>query len=404
MNLSIDIARRYLLGKKSTNAINLITGISILGMTIGTAAILLILSVFNGFEDLISKLFNSYNPDIKIEPKTGIYFDVDSLMIQKIYKIPGVVKVCKTVDEIVLFEYEGSQEAGHLKGVDENFNKVTSIDSTIIRGKFHTKDARLNYGVIGSGMFNKLSINPSDPSKPLVVYSALKSSGPLSKDYNTANLYPSGVFTIGSEEDGQYVITNLEFIRSLFNRPDGITALEIKIDPSINEDAIIADLKSILDENLIIKNRYQQDEAFLKIMNIEKWISYLIACLTIALISFNMIGALWMIVLDKKKDIAVLKSMGFTNGNVRKLIMYIGTLIGFIGLLFGLVLAIILYFLQKKFALVEVPPSFMIEAYPISLRLEDIVLVSFTVLGLALLASILPANRAARITAFVRHE
>jgi lipoprotein-releasing system permease protein len=404
LNLSIDIARRYLFGKKSTNAINLITGVSVLGLTIGTAALLLILSVFNGFEDLISKLFNSYNPDLKIVPAQGIYLDIDSIQLDQIYHIKGVQSVSQTLEEVVLFEYDGSQEAGFLKGVDSNFIKVTNIDSTIIRGKFELKDSRTNYAVIGSGMFNKLSINPSDALTPISAYAALKSKGPLAKEYNTIDFYPSGVFTIGSEEDAKYILVDIDVVRTLIEKPNVTNALEIKTLIGADEGFIRKSLMAIFENKVTIKNRYQQDEAFLKIMNIEKWISYLIACLTIGLISFNLIGALWMIVLDKKRDISVLKSMGFTNKSVSNLIIILGMLIGAIGLLLGLILALVLYFFQKHYNLVSVPPGFLIDAYPISLRSSDIFLVSITVIILAYLASIIPARRASKISAYVRHE
>jgi lipoprotein-releasing system permease protein len=404
LNLSVDIARRYLFGKKSTNAINLITGVSVLGLTIGTAALLLILSVFNGFEDLISKLFNSYNPDLKVVPMQGIYLDFDSSQLDQIYHIKGVQAVSQTLEEVVLFEYDGSQEAGFLKGVDTNFVKVTNIDSTIIRGEFELKDSRLNYAVVGSGMFNKLSINPSDALTPISAYAALKSKGPLAKEYNTIDFYPSGVFTIGSEEDAKYILVDIEVVRTLIEKSNATNSLEIKTMAGADEGFIRKSLMNIFQNKVTIKNRYQQDEAFLKIMNIEKWISYLIACLTIGLISFNLIGALWMIVLDKKRDISVLKSMGFTNKSVRNLIVVLGILIGVIGLILGLILALVLYFFQKHYNLVSVPPGFLIDAYPISLRYTDILLVSITVIILAYLASIIPAKRASKISAFVRHE
>ncbi|MBK8701397.1 MAG: FtsX-like permease family protein [Saprospiraceae bacterium] len=404
MGINTTIAWRYLYGKKSTNAINLITGISVAGMTIGTAALLLILSVFNGFEDLISKLLNSYNPDIKVVPAQGIYLNPDSSQLAAVYAIKSIAAVSQTLEEIVLFDYSGSQEAGMLKGVDKTFQKVTNIDSTIVRGKYQTNDVGLSYAVLGSGMFNKLSVNPSDPLTPVTVYAALKSTGPFSKDYAAMSLYPSGVFTVGSEEDAQVVITDIEAVRSMTKKPSAMTALEIKLEAVSSEDEVVRALKNVFGNTVIIKNRYQQDEAFLKIMNIEKWISYLIACLTLGLISFNLVGALWMIVLDKRKDISVLKSMGFTSANIRKTVITLGILIGLIGLATGLGVASVLYYLQKNFDLVEVPPGFLIDAYPISFRGTDFILVSITVIVLSFLASILPAVRAARISSFVRHE
>jgi lipoprotein-releasing system permease protein len=403
LNLSIDIARRYLFGKKSTNAINVITGISVLGMTIGTASLIIILSVFNGFESLVSSLLNSYNPDLKVVPKEGLYLQVDSFQISQIFKIPGIVDASSTLEEVVLFDYSGTQEAGYLKGVDDHFNAVTNIDTTIIRGEFLLKDEKLHYAVLGSGMFSKLSINPADPITPISAYAPRKNNNPLGKDFSAISLYPAGEFSIGSVEDGKYILTDLATVQQLVDKFE-INALEIKLQKNSNEATIIKALQNLLGKNIIIKNRYQQDEAFLKIMNIEKWISYLIACLTMILISFNLVGALWMIVLDKKKDISVLKSMGFTTASVKNLILYTGVWIGGIGLVLGTLLAIAFYILQKKFALIAVPSGFMIDAYPIEMRPFDFILVGCTVIVLSLLASLLPAGRASRITAFIRQE
>lgn len=375
-----------------------------LGLTVGTAALLLILSVFNGFEDLISKLMNAYNPDLKVVAAEGLFLELDSAQLAKVGAIPGVKQWSESLETVVLFDYDGSQEAGIVKGVDSHYQKVTNIDSTIVRGEYVTTQGNTRFAVLGSGMFNKLSVNPSDPLTPIVVYAALKSKGPLSRDYATLELYPAGVFTVGSEEDMQYVLTDIQAVRELIQRPTATSSLEIDLEDQADVNSIRAALTGLLGNKVMIKDRYQQDEAFLRIMNIEKWIAYLIACLTLGLISFNLIGALWMIVLEKKRDISVLKSMGFTNLRVRKLVMQLGTLIGILGLVFGLILASILYWLQKNYDLVAVPPGFMIDAYPIEFRWQDFLLVSITVIFLAWLASLLPAFRASRISAFVRHE
>lgn len=374
------------------------------GLTVGTAALLLILSVFNGFEDLISKLMNSYNPDLKVIAAEGLFLELDSTQLAKLGSIPGIKQWSESVETVVLFDYDRSQEAGIIKGVDSRFRKVTNIDSTIVRGEYVTVQGNTHFAVLGSGMFNKLSINPSDPLTPVIIYAALKSKGPLSKDYATLELYPAGVFTVGSEEDMQYVLTDIQAVRQLIQRPTATSSLEIDLDDRADLPNIRSALSELLGNDVSIKDRYQQDEAFLRIMNIEKWIAYLIACLTLGLISFNLIGALWMIVLEKKRDISVLKSMGFTNTLVRKLVLLLGAFIGILGLGFGLVLATILYWLQKNYDLVAVPPGFMIDAYPIAFRWQDFILVSITVVFLSWVASILPAYRASRISAFVRHE
>ena len=304
-----------------------------------------------------------------------------------------------------MFEYDGVQEAGYIKGVDNNFNKVTSIDSTIIRGDYTLNKGKIKYAVLGSGMYNKLSVNPSNPIATITVYATTKKSSSLfSKDYNTGELYPSGVFSVGSEDDAQYILADIDFVRTLMNNETATSALEISINDGVDEKEVTNKIIEILGNNVTVKNRYQQDEAFLKIMNIEKWISFLIACLTLALISFNMVGALWMIVLDKKKDISVLKSMGFTTLNVKSLIIRVGLLIGFMGFLIGFTFAVIFYILQKQYGLISVPDSFMIDSYPISMKLNDVFLVLVTVVVISFIASLLPAMRASKISAYVRYE
>ncbi|HPQ20674.1 MAG TPA: FtsX-like permease family protein, partial [Saprospiraceae bacterium] len=397
MNIVNTIAYRYLFGKKSTNAINLITGITTLGITIGTAALILILSVFNGFEYVLSGLFNAFNPDLKVELAEGKYLQVSDSLMREVKKIDGIAEASRILEEIALFEYNGSQEAGILKGVDDSYNKVTDIDSTIIRGKYMLSEGSIFYGVLGTKIYNKLSVNPSDAITPISVYMVKrKKSGPLGKDYKSLPLYPIGVFSMGGDEDNQYVLASYEFVNGILDLRDNISSLEIKLKPDGDETFVRAQLEKLMPVKITIKNRYEQDEDYLKIMNIEKWISYLIATLTLLIIAFNMIGALWMIVLDKKTDIAILKSLGFQNKDVQSIFSRVGLLIGLIGLTLGIILALILYVLQKKYGIVGVPSGFMIEAYPIALKFKDFVVVIITVLAIALLASIFPARKAAQ--------
>lgn len=405
MKVSFDIARRYLFGKKSTSAINWITWIVILGMSIGTAAMIITMSVFNGFEGLVSGLFNAYNPDYKVYPVEGLYLDLDQDKLASIKDIKGIEKIARVIQEVAVFEYDGSQEAGSIKGVDESFTSVTDIDSTIVRGNFMLEDESLNYGVLGIGIFNKLSVNPSDALTPITVYmSKRKKRGPLDKDFKTQYLYAKGVFSVGNEDDSQVIIASFDFVNRLLDQKEAVSYLEIKKNNDANETSIREDLTKILGSNINIKNRYQQDEAYLKIMNIEKWVTFLLVALTILILSFNLVGSLWMIVLDKKKDISILRSMGMTSGQVTGIFLRLGVMIGLVGLIIGIIIALILYFLQKQYGLIEVPPGFMIDSYPIELKLSDFIIAIITVLAISMLASILPAFRAKAVSAFVRHE
>lgn len=405
MNITLDIARRYLLGKKSNNAINIITWISILGITIGTGALILILSVFNGFEHLLTSMFDAFNPDMKVTAIKGKSFEVSDEQIKQLEAVPGIEIVSKTVEEIALFEYKGSTEVGTIKGVDDNFVKVTAMDTTVKRGKYVVKDQDIHYAVVGAGMRTKLSVNYNDGITPIAVkMPQRKKSGPLAQDIKTMQVYPAGVFSSQSEVDMQYILTNYKFVNKLLGSRNQTSALELKLSSKYNEQDIRRSIDQILGEGFQIKNSYEQNESYLKIMNIEKWISYLIASLTLLMIAFNLIGCLWMIVLDKKKDISILKAMGMPSHKVKQIFINQGMLIGVIGIIFGIIIALLLYFLQKQFGLVGVPDGFMMNAYPIELKWTDFVVVILTVLSITFMASILPAIKASRIEAQLRAD
>lgn len=404
MKLSLSIAYRYLFGKKSTNAINIITWISIIGMSIGTAALILILSVFNGFEDLLTGMLSNFNPDIKVTLVHGKYQSKDSINTEDIKSIEGIEMVAYTLEETSFFDYNGSQEVGIIKGVDDDYLKLTGLDTSLITGSAKLGQ-ETEFGILGSGMDTKLSINPADGFSSINAYMPTRGSkGPLSKEFNTYSFYPSGTFSVGSDVDQQFVLVNYEAVNNLLDLENNFSAIEIKLKSDANENHVIQQLTTILGSNYKVSNRYQQDESFLKIMNIEKWISYLIACLSMLIIAFNMVGSLWMIVLEKKKDIAILKSMGFTNHGVQSVFITLGMLISVIGLMVGFCLSIILYWLQKEYGLVSIPDGFMIDSYPIEIKYIDFIIVAITVLVIGYLASLLPSMRASKIGAFVRQD
>ncbi|MDF1697079.1 MAG: FtsX-like permease family protein [Saprospiraceae bacterium] len=408
MNFTFEIAKRYLLAKKSTSAVNIITWISVIGITIGTSALILILSVFNGFESLLSGLYNSFNPDLKIVPIDGKYFELDSTQIIQLDAIEGIIGISKTVEEVCIFEYKDIQKPGIIKGVDSNYKSVTSIDSTIESGDFKLKEDRINFGVLGKGLSINLSINHKDALTPVKAFMPIRKNtsilNKMGKEFKQMNIYPSGTFAVGSEADVQYIITNYESVNRLLSQENKISALEIKLSEDHDEDEIRAELVTVLGDNFAIKNRYDQEESFLKIMNIEKWISFLIVVLVLGIIAFNMIGSLWMMVLEKKKDIAILRSMGLETKNIRNIFLMEGIIITGVGLILGTLLALILYYLQKYYGLVTIPDGFMISAYPIELKWTDFVIVTATVVCIGWLASILPAYRAGKVSAFVREE
>jgi len=393
-NLSLDIAWRYLYGKKSTNSINIITGISIFGISIGSAALILILSVFNGFEGLLSGLFNSFNPDLKVVPYEGKFFKLDESTLHELKNVEGVASLSTTLEEVSLFEYKGSKEIGVIKGVDNSYIDVTRIDSLLLRGQYLLEQNEIQYAIIGAGMRNKLSLSIKDQLTPVTVYMPQKKQKILgAKEFIAKDVYPSGIFSVRGETDYRYVITNLDFVQNLLDLEEEISALEIKLAPGTGSEAK-SQIESILGEKYIVKNRYQQDEAYLKVMQIEKWFSFLIAGMTMLLIAFNLVGALWMIVLDKKKDISVLRALGYNPQQIRNVFLNLGLLITVIGLVLGFILSLLAYYLQKNYGLIGIPEGFLIDAYPVRLKISDFAVVSLTVVIIGLLASLLPASKA----------
>ena len=405
MNIFTEIARRYLFGKKTTNAINIITGISVLGIAIGTAALILILSVFNGFESLIKDYVDDFNPDLKVSLIEGKRFSCSDSLVTAIQNVSGVSLVSKTLEEVALFEYNDIQEAGVIKGVDSAFAQVTTIDSTIKQGQYIIENDQQYFAVTGYGLARKLSMNLEDFRSSLSIYlPKRKKASALEKDFITKDILPSGFFSIQNDKDHQYVITSLNLIDGLLKSKGQITALEVKLDNTAIESEVSQSISTIVGNDFKIQNRYEQEETYFKVMNIEKYMSLLIGSFTILLVAFNLIGSLWMIVLEKKKDIAILRSMGSTAKNIQSLFMKEGVMITLLGLLLGIALSLIIYYIQIKFGLIAMSGINIVEAYPIELRWGDFLLVVLIVLVIGCLASLLPSKKAAKIPAMIREE
>ncbi|MCC7245860.1 MAG: FtsX-like permease family protein [Saprospiraceae bacterium] len=409
MNFSLHIARRYLFAKRSTNAINIITGISVVGVAIGTAALILVLSVFNGFEDLLGGLFGHFNPEVKVTAAKGKTFQADSLMLTRLRQIPEVAAVSATIEEIAFFEYDGSQDFGVLKGVDTYFSAVNGIDSTIIDGEYllQTPDGG-NCAVLGYGVYTKLSVNAKNPLIPLTIYMPDKDGGgAMDRPFKTRMSSPVGAFAIQQEFDEQYVLSNLQFVRELLGADSAtVSAIEVKCRKPSDIGAVKLKIQEALGNQgeYIVKDQYEQNEAFFKVMRLEKWMGFALTSLMLILMAFNTIGALWMIVLDKQKDISVLKSLGATDQVVRRIFLLEGLLLTFVGMVLGVLLALLLYWLQKHYGLISIPEGFIVDSYPISMRATDFLPVVLTVLSIGFLASLLPARRAMQVPAFLREE
>ncbi len=407
MNFPLRVARRYVFARKSTNAINVITGIAVFGICVGTAALILVLSVFNGFEDLIAKMYSNFDPDVKVTPAQGKTFAVDSSMIRKLESIPGIATVSQSLEEIAFFEYKENQDFGTLKGVDANFVKVTEIDSTIREGSYALQEGPRAMAVLGLGMRNKLGVNIDDLFSPISIYLPKKEEvGMFEQQFRKRVAYPAGTFFIQQEFDNQYVLTSLELARDLLAMPGQVSELEIRLTDEARrqQKPVIAAISEVMGEGFQIRDRFQQEETFMKLMQMEKWLSFAIVSLMMLLVSFNLVGALWMVVLEKRKDITILKSMGAFDNTIRNIFLFEGLMLCLLGVAGGFVLALFIYWLQATFGIVGIPGNFVVEAYPISIRLFDFLVVLLTVLAIGLLASLPPALRAKRVPAMIREE
>lgn len=408
MKLPFRMAWRYLFAKKSTNAINIITLIAAFGVAIGSAALVLALSVFNGFEDLFMGMFDNLNPDVEITINEGKTFVLEPSKKDEIWNIPGVVQVALTLEETAFFTYRGKRSAGKIKGVDDSFAGINSIDTTIRQGYYKLRDGENHFAVVGLQLTSALSIDVLDQFEPLNIYMAkrrrTRSTFGGGSPFLIRRVMPVGVVQAQEAFENQAVLIDIGLARELLGLPDSTaSAVEIKLAPGFAISETFDAIREVMGPEYLVKNRLQQENGILKLMQIERWISFAIVALMMVLISFNLVGALWMIVLEKRKDIAILRGMGMTTGNVRTVFLSLGLLLCTLGLLVGFLLAIGFYILQKNFTLILLPGSFT-EAYPVSLRFWDFPIVAIVVLLISLLATILPARRAGQIAAIVREE
>lgn len=388
------------------NAINVITSISVLGLTIGSAALILVLSVFNGFEELISGMYSHFDPDLKVLPQKGKTFALDDPTVVEIEGLPGIKYVSKTLEEVAFFDYGEKQNIGVIKGVDSNFHKINGMDSMVREGQYILQEGPKYNAVVGLGMRNKLGISIDDDFSSLSVF--IPKNGivsPLESPFRSRVLYPSGTFIVQQEFDNKYILADISVVRDLLRLSEEVSAIEIGIESQANSLKLKGQVQDKLEgRGLLIQTREEQQAAFIKLMKIEKWLAFAIAGFMLLLIAFNLTGALWMVVLEKKKDIAILYSMGATSRHIRNIFLIEGVLLSLFGIAAGFIIALLVFGVQKLFGIVSIPGNFVIDAYPSSLKFIDFVVVAITVFLIGLAASLLPAIKAGKVTTLIREE
>ena len=398
MNFPFYIAKRYLFAKKSHNAINLISGISILGIAVGTMALIVVLSVFNGFDNLIRSLYNSFNPDLKITIVEGKTFTQDTEKFNKIGNIEGVADFAEVLEDKALLRYNKKQTISIVKGVSENFKEISGVDSMIVAGNFQLVNEDENYTIIGQGIAYFLNVNINVNKNylhPMAIY-VPKRSGRVTMNpeqaINKKYIFPSGVFSIEQNHDSKYILVPLKFARELFGYNNEVSSIEIKLSNKANLKYLQNKVEEILGDEFEVKNRYQQNELFYKTMQSEKYVIFLILLFILVIASFNVIGSLTMLILEKKFDISTLRSLGTDLATIKKIFLYEGWLISLIGAIIGLILGLLICWLQIKYKLIKLVGSgtFIIDAYPVNVEVYDIIAVLFAVIIIGFVAAWYP--------------
>lgn len=396
MNLPLFIAKRYLFSKKKQNIINIISAISVTGIIVGTMALVIVLSVFNGFNGLIESLFSNFDPDLKITATKGKMFTPSEHRFEQIKNLPGVVHYAEVIEEVALLKYNSQQYVATVKGVPPNYAKYTNIDTLIIDGAFMLEDENMAYAIVGQGVAYNLGLGLSfvDPIRVFVPKKGNQTSINPARALNFDYIFPSGVFSVLEEIDARYMIVPYNFAAKLFETEDEISAIELGIDRNAHAGKLQKSIQKILGESFEVKNKYQQHDLIYKTMKSEKWAAYLILVFILIVASFNMLGSLSMLIIDKKEDIFILRGMGADSNLIRRIFLFEGWLISFFGAVIGSILGILISWIQIRFELVSLPGagSFIITAYPVKIILNDILIILGVVLGIGFIASWYPVR------------
>jgi lipoprotein-releasing system permease protein len=381
--------------KKSHNAINIISFISVLGVTVGTMALIVILSVFNGFDELVRSLINSFNPDLRITLAEGKAFVPGDSLIGKIRHLPGVYDVSQALEDKALVRYDEQQTIAVIKGVSANYTRVAGIDSMVVEGVFNLGDTSEPSALIGRGIRIYLNVMLLSP-RQISIY-VPRRQGELSLDANRAlnrkYISVSGVFSIEQDYDIRYILVPLKFSQELFDYHQGeVNMLEVKLDPGVNASRTGETLQKILGTKYRVEDRYRQNEIFYRTMKAEKWAIFLILIFILVVASFNVIGTLTMLMLEKKKDMVTLSNLGADTGLLKRIFLAEGWMISASGAVFGTGLGLLVCWLQQRFGLIGLQGSgsFIIDAYPVVVKTADVLITLAAVVVIGFLAAWYP--------------
>jgi lipoprotein-releasing system permease protein len=396
MDFPVFVARRYFFSKKSHNVINIISSISLVGVTVCTMSLIIVLSIFNGFDGLIKSVFSTFDPDVKITVNQGKVFDPGTPAFDSIRALSDVSMVCGTLEENVLLEYDQHIHPAVIKGVPADYKDLTGVDTMVREGKFILNDGHRDMAVIGWGVSYYLSVGLSfvDPIKIYVPKRTGKISMNPERAFNQSYIYPSGIFSIQQEIDNKYILVPIQFTRQLLDYPIQVSAMEIKLKPGADKTKACQEIARIAGNQFTIKNQYQQHELLYRVMKSEKFAIYLILTFILIIGSFNMIGSLSMLVIDKKNDISTLRNLGLDKKRLQRIFIFEGWIISIGGAFIGLILGAIVCWGQQTFGFLKLDNmgSFLVSNYPVRMEWADFAIVLVTVILIGLIASWYPVK------------
>ncbi len=392
MNFPLYIAKRYIRSNSKNNAINIINRIASMGIIVGAMALFVVLSVFSGLKVFSLSFSNNIDPDLKISSTLGKSFLVTPEQENKIKKIEGVTAFSKIIEERVLFTFNNKQEVTYLKGVDSNYSKVNNVNKILYNGQWLEKNTY--QVVVGFGFVQKLSLGLMDFNNHLEVLVPKAGKGNIESAedaFNSSEIFPIGIYAINEDLDSKYVFADLGLAQELLEyKSNQVSGIELKEKPNSDENAIIKELKSIFNEKITVKNRAQLNESLYKMLNTENIAVYLIFTLVIIVALFNLIGALIMMILDKKGNLKTLFNLGTEIKSLRKIFLLQGTLLSVFGGLIGLALGIIIVLLQQHFEWIMITPTL---PYPVVFSMENVIIVMATITTLGFVASLIASSR-----------
>ena len=396
MKLSYFIAKRYLFARKSRNAINIISGISVVGVSVGTMALIVVLSVFNGFDKLIKSLYSSFDPEIQITTSLGKTFVPAGEKFDSLRTMPGVLAVSEVLEENALLRYGDRQYIATVMGVDDNFANVTGVDTMIVDGTYDLYGKNGFSAVVGQGIAYNLGIglNFLNPVNIYIISRSARLAMNPERAIRRRVIFPSGIFSIEQEHNSKYMLVPIEFSRELLEFDDEVTSLDLKLNPMVDPASVQAQITNLLGPDFDIKNRNEQNALFYRIMRSEKWAIFFILTFILIVASFNIIASLTMLIIDKTDDIRTLRNLGATQRLMKRIFLLEGWLISALGAVIGLAAGSVIAWAQARYGLIKLhgTGSFIIDAYPVVFVISDILKVFLTVLFIGFLAALIPTR------------